>query len=106
MADPIQDTVVNSYKAAWLFSDATPCDKVCSAGHGANAEAEKFLIASIQNKLTYSCKGKASTGGAYAGSGTLYGNNFDSPAREKVCMVSGADGSVQRLSKFYCLCVY
>lgn len=104
-ADPIQDNVVNGYKAAWLPSSETPCSKVCSAAD-ARAEGEKFVIASIANKATFVCKAEAKTGGAYAGEGWLYGNNFSSTARNKVCMVSTADGSVQRLQKFYCLCVY
>lgn len=105
-ADPIQDHVVNGYKAAWMPSSATPCPKVCEAADGAKAEAEKFTAMTFGNKISYVCKSEIVTTGAYAGKGTLYGNNFDSTSRNKLCMVSTADGTVKRVDKFYCLCVY
>ncbi len=103
-ADPINDLAFNSYKAGWFPSLQTPCAKVCAA-EGARAEFELFAGPGWQNTATFVCKGETQVGGVWGGSGWLYGNNFNSPSRENVCMVSTAAGGAQRLLKFYCLCV-
>lgn len=103
-SDPIQDGVYQGKKVGWFKSNATPCNQVCKKAHGGIAEHEKFYQMALQNKLTYVCKAYAKTGNP-KGKGQLYGNNFSSPARKKVCMVSTPQGKVQRYQNFLCECV-
>lgn len=103
-ADPIIDNAFAGRKVGWFPSNQTSCKAIC-AQQNATAEFETFNGPTWNNSLTFVCKGTAGVANPWGGQGWLYGNNFNSPAREKVCVVSTAAGSAQRLLQFYCLCV-
>ncbi|MBT3980902.1 MAG: hypothetical protein HOE90_06070 [Bacteriovoracaceae bacterium] len=103
-ANPIQDGFYQGKKVGWFKSNATPCSVVCRRAHGGTSEFEKFKMPALGNKYTYVCKAKEVSSVPLA-KGELYGNNFSSAARNKVCMVSTPNGQVHRKIKFKCLCV-
>lgn len=104
MADPITDGALNAYKAGWYPSVNTACPRVCAVA-GVKAEGEAFNNPSIGNTATYVCKAATSTAAPSAGKGFLYGNNFNAANYAPFCLVSTLNAQVQRLTKFYCLCV-
>ncbi|MBT3984180.1 MAG: hypothetical protein HOE90_22690 [Bacteriovoracaceae bacterium] len=103
-ANPVQDGFYQGKKLGWFPSSSTPCSVVCRRARGSVAEFEKFNMPSLVNKYTYVCKAKETSNMPLA-KGELYGNNFSSAARRKVCMVSTSSGHVHRKLNFMCLCV-
>ena len=103
-AHPIADGSLIAHKSGWYPSVNTACPRVCAAV-GAKAEGEAFNNPSLGNTATYVCKGVTSTAAPSAGKGFLYGNNFNAANYAPFCFVSTLSAQVQRLQKFYCLCV-
>ena len=104
LADPIQDNLFQVHKAGWFKSIGTPCPQVCKRIKGSIAEFEGFYAPQLKNKRTHVCKAATHTSNP-SGKGWLYGNNFSSPGRNKICMVSTPSGRAKRERRFYCLCV-
>ncbi len=103
-ADPIQDNVFQGRRVGWFKSNSTPCNIVCKKMKGSIAEGESFFSPQIKNKRTSVCKAPTHTKQP-SGKGWLYGNNFSSPGRNRLCVVSTPSGRAQREKRFYCLCV-
>lgn len=103
MANPIGDNSYVGYKAGWFPSTNVPCNAVCENAYNGQAEHEALNLSRSRNKLTYVCRSKTAL--ARQGKGWLYGNNFSSPAHNKICLVSSPQGDVLQVNQFMCLCV-
>ena len=105
ISDPIADgPAFGPYDARWVASASTPCPTACAAALASTPEWEAYNAPTINNVRTFDCKSRVATTTPTT-SGWLYGNNFQSPARNRYCMVTTPGGLVLNQQYFQCLCI-
>ncbi len=103
LADPIEDSSMNGYKAGWyiniLDNKLLTCPETCKARVNGLPES---LINSEASQKAFLCKRSVKTGKDQKVRTWLFGNQFDD---KKACYLFDQSGTRAASDKYYCLCV-